>query len=206
MSTFIGPRLDAVIDFLKQRFDERAKQLHHGFIQTQTGIYDMLAQSGAEAEVCLAGLMHGVYELAAPRKAAVDVEERALVVSLVGERAERLVHTACSLLQPETAINTLAEQHRAEVRLRGENGLRTLHGQDARDLVTIECARLLSKPALNMTPAFVREAQRTGMIGAHGFVPFRRRSLEGMLRQDGAAAQAVLEAQADVGVAESVPA
>ena len=63
----------------------------------------------------------------------------------------------------------------------------SIEGQDARDIVTIECASVLERLTLNFPPHLVHEARRNGMVGPHGFVPFRRRNLETLLRQDGAA-------------------
>lgn len=187
MSTLIGPRLDAVVDFVKQRQAERVKQGGAALMYHLAGTYDLLAQNGAAAEVCLAGWLQSVYGTDSSKDALATLEERPVVAALAGERAERLAHALACLTQREAAIRTLAEQGRAEVRLRGDTAPRVIEGQDARDIVTIECASVLERLTLNFPPHLVHEARRNGMVGPHGFVPFRRRNLETLLRQDGAA-------------------
>ena len=95
---------DKKIDFLKSIGSD--KVLHHHFFKEKTlldhliGTHDILQGWGKEQIVLDAGLFHSVYGTAKfmPNKGLVD--NRQVIIDLIGDQAEEIVYWFCILVSP----------------------------------------------------------------------------------------------------------
>jgi hypothetical protein len=89
------------------------------------GTYELLVSWGANEDAQLAGLFHSVYGTKFFKHQCLEPteENRALVVKLIGERAERLVHAFCFSEQPNFDVH-LTERDFSDLRLIAKANLR----------------------------------------------------------------------------------
>jgi hypothetical protein len=86
---------------------EQTKDVTHSgrtFFEHLVGVHDLLQQRRAPSYVCLAGLFHSIYGTNVFRHQTVPINNRDLIVDLIGEHAELLAFIFCSCERPKALI------------------------------------------------------------------------------------------------------
>jgi hypothetical protein len=94
------PRLGEYLDVLARHGASEIWHKHGTFLDHLLGVWRILAAWGQPRDVCRLGLMHSVYSNSFVRMKVFDSEHedgRAAVRRLIGDEAERLVHTFCEI-------------------------------------------------------------------------------------------------------------
>ncbi|AVO32152.1 DUF6817 domain-containing protein [Stenotrophomonas maltophilia] len=143
------------------------------------GTAELLSRWGCAAHVCAAGMYHSIYGTNAFSIACQGREQREVVVSLIGERAERLVHLFAISERPIAFFKAVGSGYLSS-RFDGSQHPVTL--DELRELIAIECANLIEQrgqPGLVEVLLALPEAQRSALVDANVIDGIERSNGEG---------------------------
>lgn len=112
--------------------------------------YDMLKANGYRQEICSAGGLHSIFGTNAFTKQTLTLEQRSLVVNVIGEEATKLVELFHNVKRPST-IEAALKNNVSEVEL-NDGSKKLLSGIELNSLAAIEAANLADQKSLKNYP------------------------------------------------------
>jgi hypothetical protein len=150
MSTVAKPYTE-LLAFLTECGTNTTKHSHKSLLAHLEGVYALLLAAGQDQDVCNAGLFHSIYGTSNFKTKTLSFDQRDLVRSLIGSRAEAIAFLFCRLDRPTAFIQHVAIDILTEYPVYGggtmvpaDEGL----GQHINDLLTVEAANLLEQQVL----------------------------------------------------------
>jgi len=113
----LEPRLADYLAVLARHGASEIWHKHGTFLDHLLGVWRILAAWRQPAEVCRLGLMHSIYSNSFVRMKVFDsdrAEGRAAVRELIGDEAERLVHTFCEIRREQLLPTSASDDVTAE--------------------------------------------------------------------------------------------
>ena len=133
---------DRISDFLESCGARRRRHSGRSLYEHLRGTERLLRNWNCAEETCLAGLFHSIYGTNAFRHSSLDTSRRAILVELIGARAEQLVYLFHACERPRALLDAL-RLHGVVSRLNGR--FLELTEPDLTSLVEVECANLMEQ-------------------------------------------------------------
>ena len=100
---------DDLIEFLVLRGAREVAHSKRSLLDHLLGVYEVLRLLECEEWLCRAGLFHSIYGTSKFQTAVVELSERGLIRSLIGERAESLVFLYCRVSKDSFVLSVLGQ-------------------------------------------------------------------------------------------------
>lgn len=117
----MGGSVKALTDYLIGLGIEAVPHTGKTYLAHLVNVYRLMESRGCDAELCRAGMFHSIYGTEAFQGFKIDLEHRAELRALLGERAERLAYLNCAMDRAsfDRAVQADAEPHRFTDRITG---------------------------------------------------------------------------------------
>lgn len=164
------------LEFLSRHGTER--QVHSGRSTLQdhlVGTATILRKTGANEIIQLAGLYHSIYSTRSFQHVTIPHEDKAKVVEMIGDKAERLVRAFSILPRPRLLNQSLIDntdnwQEAIWDSLKEYPMLQDLRQEDLYGLMHLEFANLVEQKGLHLYPEIGKYAIEQGWLNKDGYM------------------------------------
>ncbi|WP_295571822.1 DUF6817 domain-containing protein [Stenotrophomonas maltophilia] len=149
---------------LQQLGADRHPHSGRSLLDHLVGTAELLSNWGCAAHVCAAGMYHSIYGTNGFSTACQGRDQREVIVSLIGERAERLVYLFALSERPVAFFEAVGSGYLSS---RFDGSQHPVALDELRELIAIECANLIEQhgqPELVEVLLALPDAQRSALL------------------------------------------
>ncbi len=148
-------------DFLVNLGIEKVEHTQKNYLAHLLAVYRFMKDVGCDEELCRAGMFHSIYGTQQFQGFKLELDQRAAVRGLIGDRAERLAYLNCAMYRPTFDEATFQNGDTYRFRDRITNEEVTLNRQDFDDLCRVHLYDWLEQvPRSRYGWGYRREAYR----------------------------------------------
>lgn len=159
------------LKFLKSIGTQKVPHSNRGtLLDHLIGTYKLLEEQGSEKHVCIAGLYHSIYGTTHLDEACLSINDRELLKTRIGIKAENLACLFSKLNRPDVFDSILDE----DGKLKDFVAIEDLDNITIKNLLLIECANILEQKQMHRFPKLYKYSKSINLLDRHGLSNFQK--------------------------------